>query len=70
MATELEELATRASDDPSLSGAELEGLIVSVIQQTRRCWAIMSDQPPEMEPDTSGDGVCEFIRLSARADRG
>ena len=49
MATELDELATRASNDPSLSGTELEGLIVSVIQRTRRYWAIVSDQhlPPE-----------------------
>ncbi|HEY7674732.1 MAG TPA: hypothetical protein VH867_05845 [Burkholderiales bacterium] len=49
MATELDELATRASNDPSLSGTELGGLIVSVIKRTRRYWAIMSDQhlPPE-----------------------
>ena len=44
MATELDELATRASNDPSLAGTELQGLIVSVIQRTRRCWAMMSDQ--------------------------
>jgi hypothetical protein len=49
MATELDELATRASNDLSLSGTELEGLIVSVIQRTRRSWATLSDQhlPPE-----------------------
>jgi hypothetical protein len=49
MTTELDELATRAENDLSLSDTGIERLIVSVIQRTRRCWATMSDQylPPE-----------------------
>lgn len=44
MTTELDELATRAANDPSLSGAGLERLIFSVIERTRRDWVTMSDQ--------------------------
>ena len=49
MTTELDELATRAANDLSLSDTGLQGLIISVIQRTRRCWVVTSDQhlPPE-----------------------
>lgn len=44
MTTELDELATRAANDPSPSSAGLGRLIFSVIERTRRNWVTMSDQ--------------------------
>jgi hypothetical protein len=44
MTTELDELATRAANDPSLSNSGLDRVIVSVIQQTQQQWAAMSGQ--------------------------
>jgi hypothetical protein len=44
MTIELDELATRAANDPSLSGAGLGRVIFSVIERTRRDWVTMSDQ--------------------------
>lgn len=51
MTTELDELAVRAENDPSLSGAGLDRVIVSVVQQTRRHWMAMSDQ--YLSPETA-----------------
>ena len=44
MTTELDELASRAENDLSLSSTGLDRVIASVIEQTRRHWATMSDQ--------------------------
>lgn len=44
MTTELDELAARARNDPSLSSAGLGEVIKSVIDRTRRHWATMSDE--------------------------
>ncbi|HEY6722011.1 MAG TPA: hypothetical protein VI363_10275 [Burkholderiales bacterium] len=44
MTTELDELAALAVNDPSLSRVGLDRLIRSVIDQTRRDWATMSDE--------------------------
>ena len=44
MTTELDELATRALNDPGLSSAGLGEVIKSVIDRTRRHWATMSDE--------------------------
>jgi hypothetical protein len=49
MTTELDELATRAVNDQSLSGAGLHHVIVSVIEKTRRHWATMAGQ--HLAPD-------------------
>lgn len=44
MTTELDELAARAANNPSLSNSDLDRVIASVIQQTRQHWVAMSDQ--------------------------
>ena len=44
MTTELDELATRAANDPSLSSMGVERMIFSAIERTRRDWETMSDQ--------------------------
>src|SRR5882762_373103 len=44
MITELDELAARAVNDPSLSSAGLGELIKSIIDRPRRDWAVMSDE--------------------------
>jgi hypothetical protein len=49
MTTELDELATRAVNDQSLSGAGLDHVIRAVIDKTRRHWATMSDE--HLAPD-------------------
>jgi hypothetical protein len=49
MATELDELAARALNDPILSSAGLGELIKSVIDRTRRNWATMSDEHLALE---------------------
>jgi hypothetical protein len=49
--TELDELATRAANDVSLSSSGLNRLIVSVIQRTRWHWTAMSDQ--HLSPETA-----------------
>jgi hypothetical protein len=51
MSTELDELAMRAEKDESLRNTELDGVITSVIEKTRRHWAAMSDQ--YLAPDAS-----------------
>lgn len=50
MTAELDELEALATKDPSLSGTGIEGVIISVVQKTRRCWSTTSDQtlPPEV----------------------
>ena len=42
--TELDELATRAANDPSLSDSGLDRVIISVIEKTRQQWVAMSDE--------------------------
>jgi hypothetical protein len=49
MTTELDELAARALNDPSLSSAGLGEVIKSVIDRTRRNWTTMSDE--HLAPD-------------------
>jgi hypothetical protein len=60
--TELDELAARAANDPSLSGTGLDRVLVSVILRTRRRWAAMSERyvPGEGIPvraDSKVDGI-------------
>jgi hypothetical protein len=51
MTTELDELAARAVNDQSLSGAGLHHVIVSVIEKTRRHWSTTAD--PHLVPDAA-----------------
>jgi hypothetical protein len=55
--TELDQLAVRAANDPSLSSSGLDRVLIPVILRTRRRWASMSERcipgeriPPRVDP--------------------
>jgi len=61
MTTELDELATRAANDRSLSNSGLDQVIVSVIQKTRQQWVAMSDE--NLSHDASLDSSRRHLRV-------
>jgi len=66
MTTELDELAARAENDPSLSSAGLDKVIVSVILQTRRHWITMPDQYFSSETATGVELGCAALAWDGR----
>jgi len=65
MTTELEELATRAANDRSPAGAELEEVIRSVIEKTRRHWATAAGPHPA---SGAAAGDCAALKRSGGGD--